>query len=42
MAGQSVGMDTREQPVAEIIAELVAEAEAALAGRAPPLEMASA
>jgi enoyl-[acyl-carrier protein] reductase II len=33
MAGQSVGMVTREQPVAEIIAELVAEAEAALAGR---------
>ena len=34
MAGQSVGMVTREQPVAEIIAELVAEAEAALGGRA--------
>ncbi|KPF78202.1 2-nitropropane dioxygenase [alpha proteobacterium AAP81b] len=33
MAGQSVGMVTREQPVAEIIAELVAEAEAALAPR---------
>ena len=42
MAGQSVGMVTREQPVAEIIAELVAEAEAALASRAPPLEMAPA
>ncbi len=33
MAGQSVGMVTKEQPVAEIIAELVAEAEAALASR---------
>ncbi|MBV8973083.1 MAG: 2-nitropropane dioxygenase, partial [Sphingomonadaceae bacterium] len=33
MAGQSVGMVTAVQPVAEIIAELVAEAEAALAGR---------
>lgn len=33
MAGQSVGMVTAEQPVAEIIAELVAEAQAALAGR---------
>nr|WP_314444546.1 nitronate monooxygenase [uncultured Sphingomonas sp.] len=33
MAGQSVGMVTREQPTAEIIAELVAEAEAALARR---------
>ena len=37
MAGQSVGMVTKEQPVAEIIAELVAEAEAALSSRAPPL-----
>ncbi len=41
MAGQSVGMVTAVQPVADIIAELVAEAEAALAGRAvalaPPL-----
>ena len=36
MAGQSVGMVTAEQPVAEIIAELVAEAETALAGRPPP------
>ncbi len=35
MAGQSVGMVTREQPVAEIIAELVSEAEAALAQRDP-------
>jgi enoyl-[acyl-carrier protein] reductase II len=35
MAGQSVGMVTAEQPVAEIIAELVAEAEAALAARSP-------
>ncbi len=33
MAGQSVGMVTKEQPTAEIIAELVDEAEAALAGR---------
>ena len=33
MAGQSVGMVTREQPTAEIIAELVAEAEAALERR---------
>ena len=44
MAGQSVGMVTREQSVAEIIAELVAEAEAALAGRlgaSPPLETAA-
>lgn len=35
MAGQSVGMVTREQPVAEILAELVAQAEAALAARLP-------
>lgn len=35
MAGQSVGMVTREQPVAEIIAGLVDEAVAALASRAP-------
>ena len=34
MAGQSVGMVTREQPVAEIIAEINAQAEAALAARA--------
>ncbi len=33
MAGQSVGMVTREEPVAEIIAELVAQAESALTGR---------
>ena len=33
MAGQSVGMVTREEPVAEIIAELVAQAESALGGR---------
>ena len=33
MAGQSVGMVTKEQPTAEIIAELVAEAEAALVRR---------
>ncbi len=35
MAGQSVGMVTREQSVADIIDELVAEAEAALASRGP-------
>ena len=34
MAGQSVGMVTREQPVAEIIAEILGQAEAALAARA--------
>ncbi len=34
MAGQSVGMVSREQTTAEIIAELVAQAEAALAARA--------
>jgi enoyl-[acyl-carrier protein] reductase II len=33
MAGQSVGMVTKEQPVAEIIAELMAQAESALAAR---------
>jgi enoyl-[acyl-carrier protein] reductase II len=33
MAGQSVGMVTKEQPTAEIIAELVGEAEAALERR---------
>lgn len=33
MAGQSVGMVTREQPVAEIIGELIAQAEKALASR---------
>jgi enoyl-[acyl-carrier protein] reductase II len=33
MAGQSVGMVDRVMPVAEIVAELVAEAEAALNGR---------
>lgn len=32
MAGQSVGMVTKEEPVAAIIAELAGEAEAALAG----------
>ena len=48
MAGQSVGMVTKEQTVAEIIDELVAEAEAALASRAafsgdsPPLALAPA
>lgn len=34
MAGQSVGMVTKIQPAAEIIAELMAQAEAALAARA--------
>ena len=33
MAGQSVGMVTKEEPVAEIIATLLAESEAALARR---------
>jgi len=33
MAGQSVGMVTREQPTREIIDELVAEALAALSTR---------
>jgi enoyl-[acyl-carrier protein] reductase II len=33
MAGQSVGMVTKEQPTAEIIAELVAQAEEALERR---------
>jgi enoyl-[acyl-carrier protein] reductase II len=33
MAGQSVGMVTREEPTAAIIAELVDEAAAALARR---------
>jgi enoyl-[acyl-carrier protein] reductase II len=33
MAGQSVGMVTREEPVAEIIAELMQQAEAALGAR---------
>jgi enoyl-[acyl-carrier protein] reductase II len=33
MAGQSVGMVTKEEPVAEIIATLMAESEAALSGR---------
>jgi enoyl-[acyl-carrier protein] reductase II len=37
MAGQSVGMVTREEPVAAIIAELVDQAVAALAARAPAL-----
>ena len=33
MAGQSVGMVTQEEPVAEIVAKLMAESEAALARR---------
>jgi enoyl-[acyl-carrier protein] reductase II len=33
MAGQSVGMVTREEPVAEIIAELIGQADVALEGR---------
>lgn len=36
MAGQSVGMVTREQPTAEIIAELVEQAVAALMARGDP------
>ena len=36
MAGQSVGMVTQEQPTAAIIAELVEQAVAALAGRGAP------
>ncbi len=35
MAGQSVGMVTREQPTAEIMAELLAQAETALGWRVP-------
>ncbi len=35
MAGQSVGMVTREEPVAEIMAALQAECEGALSGRTP-------
>jgi len=34
MAGQSVGMVTREEPAAEIIAALLAECETALMKRA--------
>ena len=34
MAGQSVGMVTREEPIADIVAELVAQADAALMRRA--------
>lgn len=37
MAGQSVGLVTKEEPVADIIAELIAQAEAALATRAEPV-----
>jgi enoyl-[acyl-carrier protein] reductase II len=33
MAGQSVGMVSKEEPVADIIAALMGESEAALAGR---------
>jgi enoyl-[acyl-carrier protein] reductase II len=33
MAGQSVGMVTKEEPVATIMAQLLAESEAALASR---------
>lgn len=38
MAGQSVGLVTREQPVAEIIGDLIAQAESALAARCPQTE----
>ena len=41
MAGQSVGMVTAELSVAAIIAELVAEAEAALVRRSLPYESAA-
>lgn len=37
MAGQSVGLVTKEEPVADILAELIAQAEAALAGRSEPV-----
>lgn len=40
MAGQSVGLVTREQPAAEILSELVGQAEAALASRLPALAVA--
>lgn len=40
MAGQSVGMVTKEQPTAEIISDLVAQAVAALEQRQPVLEAA--
>jgi enoyl-[acyl-carrier protein] reductase II len=33
MAGQSVGMVTKEEPVAAIMAELMGDCEAALGGR---------
>ena len=33
MAGQSVGMVSKEEPVADIIAELLAESETALSRR---------
>lgn len=36
MAGQSVGFVTQEQPTAEILADLIAQADAALAARAHP------
>ncbi|TQF76882.1 2-nitropropane dioxygenase [Elioraea sp. Yellowstone] len=42
MAGQSVGMVTREQPTAEIIAELVDQAVAALMARAAPAALSAA
>lgn len=42
MAGQSVGMVKAEQSVADIIAELVSEANEALATRAPPIAFAAA
>jgi enoyl-[acyl-carrier protein] reductase II len=36
MAGQSVGMVTREQPAAEIVQELIGQAAVALAARRRP------
>jgi enoyl-[acyl-carrier protein] reductase II len=42
MAGQSVGMVTREQPTAEIIAELVDQAVGALMARGDPPALSAA
>jgi enoyl-[acyl-carrier protein] reductase II len=42
MAGQSVGMVTREQPAAEIVAELIAQAAAALEARMSALSLPAA
>lgn len=37
MAGQSVGLVTKEEPVADILADLIAQADAALTGRSEPV-----